>query len=65
MIKRYDKPDKIIVTSQGKIKFDYKQLNLSIFVTIKWINISKIISKIKAKRNYRKKCRNPNLMSLN
>ena len=65
MIKRYDKPDKIIVTSQGKIKFDYKQLNLSTSFTIQWINISKITSKTKAKRNYKKKCRNPNLMSLN
>ena len=32
LIKKYDKPDKIIVTSQSKIKFDYKQLNLSKFI---------------------------------
>ena len=30
-MKKYDKPDKILVTSQAKIKFDYKQMNLSKF----------------------------------
>ena len=28
-LKKYDKPDKIIVTTSGKVRFDYKQLNLS------------------------------------
>ena len=31
MLKKYDKSDKIIVTAQAKVKFDYKQINLSIF----------------------------------
>lgn len=27
-LKRYDKPDKIVVTTNGKVKFDYKQQDL-------------------------------------
>ena len=42
MIKKYDKPDKIIITAQAKVKFDYKQINLSKYVDMKWTNILRI-----------------------
>ena len=57
MLKKYDKPDKIIVTAQAKVKFDYKQINLSICFIMKWTNILRTFWLKKGRRDFNWRCR--------